>query len=89
VLVEAMACGVAVIGSDSGAIPDVIGDAGLIVPEGNVDALAAALRRLTSTPALRADFAARGRARVLAEYTNDAVARRLAAFLEGVIEEGD
>lgn len=87
VLIEAMACGVPVIGSDSGAIPDVIGDAGLIVPEGNVDALAAAIQRLASTPALQNDLAARGRARVLAEYTNDAVARRHAAFWKGVFKE--
>jgi glycosyltransferase involved in cell wall biosynthesis len=88
VLVEAMACGVPVIGSDSGAIPEVIGDAGLIVPEGNVDALADAIQSLISAPALRVDLAARGRSRVQAEYTNDSVARRLAAFWEGVIEEG-
>ena len=35
VLIEAMASGVPVIGSDSGAIPDVIGQAGLIFPEGD------------------------------------------------------
>ena len=84
VLIEAMACGVPVVGSDSGAIPEVIGDAGLVVPEGNVEALAAALRRLISTPALCADLAARGLARVQAEYTNDSVARRLAEFWESV-----
>ena len=87
VLVEAMACEVPVIGSDSGAIPEVIGDAGLLVPEGNAEALAEAIQRLISTPALRADLAARGHARVLAEYTNDAVARRLAAFWRGAITE--
>ena len=88
VLVEAMACEVPVIGSDSGAIPEVIGDAGLVVPEGNVDALTAALHRVTSDPQLRADLAARGRARVLAEYTNETIARRIAAFWGGVIREG-
>ena len=35
VIIEAMACKVPVIGSDSGEIPHVIGDAGLIFPEGN------------------------------------------------------
>jgi glycosyltransferase involved in cell wall biosynthesis len=74
VLVEAMASGVAVVGSDSGAIPDVIGDAGLVVPEGKTAALAGALRRLRDDPALRAELAARGRARVLAHFTHAQVA---------------
>jgi glycosyltransferase involved in cell wall biosynthesis len=85
VLIEAMACGVPVIGSDSGAIPEVIGGAGLVVPEGNVEALAAALRGLISTPLLHADLAARGRARVLSHYTNEAVASRLATFLQRAV----
>ena len=41
VLQEAMACAIPVVGSDSGEIPHVIGDAGLVTPEGD----AAALRR--------------------------------------------
>ena len=45
-LVEAMACGVPVIGSDSGEIPHVIGDAGIVVPEGDRVALCAAIARL-------------------------------------------
>jgi glycosyltransferase involved in cell wall biosynthesis len=69
VLIEAMACGVPVIGSDSGEIPNVIGDAGLIVREDDAAQLAGALRQLAVAPDLRADFAARGRARVLERYT--------------------
>ena len=87
VLVEAMACGVPVIGSDSGAIPEVIGDAGLVVPEGDVGALAEALRRLVSTPGLRTDLASRGRGRVLADYTNGIIARRLAAFWQDLVSD--
>ena len=37
VLIEAMACGVPVVGSDSGAIPEVIGEAGLLFPGGGRD----------------------------------------------------
>src|SRR5581483_686430 len=51
--VEAMACEVPVIGSDSGEIPNVVGEAGLIVPEGDVARLAGALERLRSSPAER------------------------------------
>jgi glycosyltransferase involved in cell wall biosynthesis len=80
VLIEAMACGVPVVGSDSGAIQEVIGDAGIVVPEGDVTALAGALDLLLSDPVMRKDFASRGQARVFAEYTDDVVASRLAAF---------
>ncbi len=62
------------VGSDSGAIPGVIADAGLIVPEGDAAALAAALRRLRDDPALRAELGAHGRARVLAHYTHTQIA---------------
>jgi len=85
VLIEAMACGVPVVGSNSGAIPEVIGDAGIVVPEGNVEALTEALQRLLSAPELRADLSARGRARVSGHYTNVAVAHRLAAFWQDVV----
>lgn len=74
VLVEAMACGVPVIGSTCGEIPNVIGDAGLVFPEENVAALRDALMRLQRDDALSRDLAARGRARVLAYYTQKQVA---------------
>lgn len=73
-LVEAMASAVPVVGSDSGAIPDVIGGAGLIFPEGDVAALRAHLHNLQQNAALRAELAARGRARVLAHFTQEQVA---------------
>jgi glycosyltransferase involved in cell wall biosynthesis len=47
---EAMACGAAVAASDGGALPEVVGDAGLISPAGDVDGLAANLARLLDTP---------------------------------------
>jgi glycosyltransferase involved in cell wall biosynthesis len=75
VLIEAMACGVPVVGSDSGAIPEVIGEAGLVFPEGDVEALRAGLARLMGDPALRRDLAERGRARALAHFTQAGVAR--------------
>ncbi len=74
VLIEAMACGVPVVGSSSGEIPQVIGDAGLVFPEGDAGALAAALGRLASDPKLRSELAQRGRGRVLAHYTQAKVA---------------
>jgi glycosyltransferase involved in cell wall biosynthesis len=64
VIVEAMACQTPVIGSDSGAIPEVIGDAGLIFPEGDAHALGNCLRRLIESPDLRRELGERGHARV-------------------------
>jgi glycosyltransferase involved in cell wall biosynthesis len=74
VLVEAMACQTPVIGSDSGEIPHVIGDAGLIFAEGDAQALASLLLRLAGDPALRAELSRRGRARVLAYFTQERIA---------------
>jgi len=74
VLVEAMACGLPVVGSDSGEIPHVVGDAGLIFPEGSVDSLGGCLTELLQSPDLRADLARRGRERVLAHYTQARIA---------------
>jgi glycosyltransferase involved in cell wall biosynthesis len=77
ILIEAMACGVPVVGSDSGEIPNVLGDAGIVVPEGDVGALREALRELLARPDLRDDYAQRGSARVLARFTQEQVARRV------------
>jgi glycosyltransferase involved in cell wall biosynthesis len=80
-----MACGVPVIGSDSGAIPEVIGDAGLIFPEGNVDALAQIIAGLCDSPALRTSLRERGIERVRDEFTQERIAERYAAFLTEVV----
>jgi glycosyltransferase involved in cell wall biosynthesis len=74
VLIEAMACGVPVVGADSGEIPHVIGDAGLIFPEGNAEELRSVLARLRDDGALRAALARKGRERVLARFTQERVA---------------
>ena len=79
VLVEAMASGVPVIGSDSGAIPQVIGDAGLIAPEGDVGKLAAAMQKLMEAPQLREELARRGRERFLAHFTHERIAEATVA----------
>jgi glycosyltransferase involved in cell wall biosynthesis len=77
VLVEALQCDVPVIGSDSGEIPWVIGvtGGGVTVPEGDADALRAALARLRDDPELRGTLAQRGREQVRARFTVEAVAR--------------
>lgn len=72
--VEAMACEVPIIGSDSGEIPNVLGDAGLIVPEADARALATALRQLHDSSDDRRQLAAKGRRRVEARFTQAQVA---------------
>jgi len=78
VLVEAMACETPVIGSDSGEIPHVIADAGLIFPENDVDALADHLRSLQLDAALRQKLGRRGRQRALERFTQAQIARATA-----------
>jgi glycosyltransferase involved in cell wall biosynthesis len=75
-LIDAMACGVPVIGSDSGEIPNVIGEAGLIFPEGNIAVLREHLSNLQNDRALRDDLSKRGRQRILAHFTQAQIARQ-------------
>ncbi len=57
---EAMAAGVPVVASDGGAIPEVVGDAALVVPAGDATALAMALRKVMEEPNLREGLIRRG-----------------------------
>ena len=57
---EAMACGTPVIASDTSALPEVVGDAGVLVNPLDVDALTAQLGGLLDSPERRADLSARG-----------------------------
>jgi glycosyltransferase involved in cell wall biosynthesis len=75
VLIEAMACEIPVVGSDSGAIPDVMGDGGIITPENNALALCEALQHLMNNPQERARLGKQGRARVLAHFTHKSIAQ--------------
>jgi len=87
VLIEAMACAVPVIGSTCGEIPQIIGDAGLIFPEGDVAALTAYLTALQTNTTLRADLGARGRARVLAQYTQSRIAAETVAVYRALFPD--
>ena len=80
VIAEAMWHGVAVIGSDSGAIPEVIGRAGIIVPENDPRALAEAVRRVLFDDDLRNGLIRLGRQRAKDELSMNAMADRLVAL---------
>lgn len=79
VLIEAMACEVPVIGSDSGEIPNVIAHAGLIFPEDDVDRLVDHLVTLQKSAALRREMGKMGREHVLQQYTQEQIARKTVA----------
>ncbi|QEM69130.1 glycosyltransferase family 4 protein [Geobacter sp. FeAm09] len=80
VIPEAMACNVPVVGSDSGAIPEVIGDAGLIFPEGNVKALGEQLLKLVEHPEMAQELAAKGSKRVHDELSAESFAKKHVKF---------
>lgn len=82
VLVEAMLCETPVIGSSSGAIPEVIGEAGLIFPEEDAAALAERLERLQRDELLRRRLGATGRQRALREFTVEVYVERLVGLFE-------
>lgn len=88
VIIEAMACRVAVVGSTCGAIPEVIADAGLIFPENDADALAGCLRRIIADEPLREKLARAGSERVAENYTWECAARRIYSLYLRVLELG-
>jgi glycosyltransferase involved in cell wall biosynthesis len=67
---EGMASGLPVVVSDIGGLPDVVGDPGILVPPGDPEALAEALRCLIDDPAERARRAAASRAHAVAHDWN-------------------
>src|SRR5690606_13372259 len=86
ILVEAMACGVPAVGSATGEVPEVVGEGGVVVPEGDAAALAEALRGFAAAPPeLRAELGRRAREHVLARYTQERVARETAEFYRLVL----
>jgi len=85
VLIEAMACKVPVIGSDSGEIPHVIADTGLIFPEGNDQALQNSLKQLITQPELAKQLGEKGYQRAMTHYTNKALAQELLIFYQLLI----
>jgi glycosyltransferase involved in cell wall biosynthesis len=82
-VVEGMAAGSAVIASRVGGIPELIeeGEDGLLVPPGDPDALAAALRRLLDDPALRGRLGNRAREKAHARFSIERTAAELAGVL--------
>jgi len=88
VLIEAMACEIPVIGSTSGEIPNVIGDAGLIFEEENVGDLVSKLNFLySSTEKVRTILGQKARERVIENYTYENFARIFYKFCKDILIE--
>lgn len=85
VLIEAMACQVPVIGSDSGEIPFVIADTGLIFPEKDGEALAKSIQTLLDNPSCAQELGQRGYQRVMTNYTNKALAQKQLDFYQQLL----
>jgi glycosyltransferase involved in cell wall biosynthesis len=87
VVIEAMACGTPVVGSDSGEIPNLIADTGggLVFKERQPNELADRLARLIRDPALRAGLGAKGQQAAAARYSLAAIARKFAATVEAAV----
>jgi glycosyltransferase involved in cell wall biosynthesis len=83
---EAMACGVPVIGTTGGALPEVIGDAGLLVPPADTKALAQAILTLIENPNLAARLGQAGYHRIHSLFTWDQAARKTAAVYREAID---
>jgi len=82
VIIEAMACGVPVIGSSSGEIPNVIGNAGLVFKEGDEQDLAEKLLMLYKDNELRKDLIKKGLERVKFKFTDTQIANNMISVFE-------
>ena len=86
---EAMACAVPVVSTDGGALPEIVGDAGVLVPTANAEALADALNRLLEDPAERERLGAAGRTRIVETFSWTVCAEQLVSYYRKVIADAD
>ncbi|MCU0565393.1 MAG: glycosyltransferase family 4 protein [Oculatellaceae cyanobacterium Prado106] len=89
VLIEAMAMGIPVVGSDSGEIPNVIGRSDVVFPEGDDTALAKILQCLIRDPQWRSELRTYGLNRVQQCYTHDRIAERLMSLWQQILQPPD
>ena len=85
-VLEALAAGVPVVTSDYQALPEVVGAGGLVVPEGDQDALVRAIVEALD-PERNAQLTERARARHEEAYSPDVVRRKLARCYERAVSE--
>jgi glycosyltransferase involved in cell wall biosynthesis len=82
---EAMACGTPVVATTGGALPEVVGDAGMLVPPANADALAAAIRHLLNDRQAQLRMSEAGKKRVREQFNWEQAARKTLEVYREVI----
>jgi glycosyltransferase involved in cell wall biosynthesis len=87
-VVEAFACGIPVISSDSGELPYVVGDAGVIVGERDEDTWVRAMSELIDDPAARLELSRKGIERARSQYAWPIVARNHLEFFSRLLDGG-
>jgi glycosyltransferase involved in cell wall biosynthesis len=83
---EAMACGTPVIATTGGALPEVVGDAGILVPPGNADALAASIKQLLYDKKAQQRMSEAGRKRVEEKFSWAQAARETLQIYQEVLK---
>jgi len=86
---EAMSCGTPVIATDGGSLPEVVGDAGIVVPHSNPPALAGAIATMLDDPEMRARYGQAGRERILAKFKWERAARECVEIYRQTIADAD
>ena len=86
---EAMSCGIPLISTNGGSLPEVVGDAAIVVPHSNPKALKDAIKLLLKSPEKRLDLGNRGRKRVLEKFTWKRAAKELVEVYREAIENAN
>lgn len=86
---EAMACGVPLVSSDGGALPEVVGDAGVLCPAQDVQALVEAIDSLLRDPARRAELGERAKRRIERHFSWQVCARQMTQYYRQVLADAD
>ena len=84
-----MSCGIPLISTNGGSLPEVVGDAGIIVPHSNPKALKDAIKSLLDSPEKRIEFGNKGRERVLEKFTWNRAAKELVEVYREAIDNAD
>lgn len=86
---EAMACRVPIISTNGGALPEVVGDAGLLVPTRNHHAIADALRQFLTDETLRNNLAEQGHLRIHELFSWDVAANEMTSLYRSIISKNE
>lgn len=87
-LFDAMALGRPIVTTSVSMIPEILGGAGVLVPPGDVTALAGALRRMLDDPSTAGALGRRARERCVAEYSFEAARARLFPLIDAAVAPG-